>query len=500
MKGCILLQRQWALVGNAMALELKKRYGIKEFCGYIITRRAKRFVDAQKDVNYTNLILDEDLHNQYKQETLNIDYLKKIEAEYGLPNLWPYIIVDRTLMMNIPPKEYSISPTPPYSHEEMLRIMQIKFRNIIEFLKKEKPDFLIMPSMGSMGAMVLYGVAKKLGIKTYTMGFGRVKKLETFTEDYKTLTGVEEIFKKIRSGKYTSPYFSEAKKFLEDFIKIPTSYYQPQKDNYKDIFEKTKNSFKKILNSISFLLRSTFQYLKDPYKSDKTTENPWHALINKMTLRIRGLRDLSDLYDEPRPGEEFAYFPLHVEPEISIDLLAPFFTNQLTLISQIAKSLPVHFKLYVKEHPPMLNYRPTKYYKELKKIPNLKLINTSTSSFDLIKNSKLVVTITGTAGWEAALLKKPVITFGDIFFNNLSAVKKCRVIEDLPNMVKQQLESFEYNEKEIIDMLSAMFEDAMNFDHTGLWEKGDYGQIKNDPGFPKFVDILAKKLGLSAHN
>ncbi|MEK7462772.1 MAG: hypothetical protein AAB621_00180 [Patescibacteria group bacterium] len=497
MKGCIALQRQWAVIGNAMALELKNKHGVEEFCGYITTRRAERFINSQKDVEYTALLLDEDLHNQYKQERLDIEYLKKLEAEYGIPNLWLYMTVDRTIMMNIPPKEYSISPAPPYTHEEMLRIMQVKFRNIIKFFEKEKPDFIIMPPMGSMGAMVLYGVAKKMGIKTFVMGFGRIKKFETFTEDFKTLTGVEEIFKKIRKENYKSPHFEKAKKFLEDFTKKPISYYQPPKNSVQNSIQKIKNAPISIFNSIKFILVSTVKYLRDPHRSDKTTENPWYALVNKLTLRIRSLRNLKRLYDEPKLGEDFAYFPLHLEPEISLDFLAPFFTNQLALISQIAKSLPSHFKLYVKEHQPMLNYRPTKYYKELKKIPSVRFINTATNSFDLIKNSKIIITITGTVGWEAALLKKPVITFGDIFFNSLSMVKKCKTIEDLPYIIKQQLENFKYDEKEAIDMISALFEDAINFDHTGLWEKGDYEQIKNDPDFPKFVSVLAKKLGLS---
>lgn len=495
MKGCIVLQRQWALIGNAIALELKNRYGVEKFCGYIITRRAERFINEQKDIDYTNLILDEDLHNQYKQEKLDIEYLKKLEAEYGTPNLWPYIAIDRTLMMNIPPKEYSISPTPPYTHEEMLRITQVKFRNIIKFLEKEKPDFLIMPLVGTVGIMAIHNIAKKMGIKTYIFGVGLIKNRVTFTENYKTLTGIEKLFKNIKEEKYKSPFRKEAEDFLKEFRKapIPPSYAIRKKD--KSLIEKILSAPANLLKSITFIITSTICYLKSPYKSDKTLENPWYTLTDKIVRKIRSFRNLNKLYDKPEPGEDFAYFPLHVQPEVSIDLIAPFFTNQLTLISQIAKSLPVHFKLYVKEHPAMLEYRPTKYYKELKKIPNLKFINTTTSSFDLIKNSKLIITITGTVGWEAALLKKPIITFGDIFFNNLSIVKKCRAVEDLPYIIKQQLENFKYDEKEVVDMISAILEDAVGFDHGYLWEKGDYEQIKNDSNFPKFVDALAKKIG-----
>ena len=63
-----------------------------------------------------------------------------------------------------------------------------------------------------------------------------------------------------------------------------------------------------------------------------------------------------------------------------------------------------------------------------------------TNTFELVKSSKLVTTITGTVGWEALLFKKPVIAFGDVYYNKLSFVKKCTEIEKLPILVKEQLD------------------------------------------------------------
>ena len=40
-------------------------------------------------------------------------------------------------------------------------------------------------------------------------------------------------------------------------------------------------------------------------------------------------------------------------------------------------------------------------------IPNVEFIGKRVSSIELIKHSKLVSTITGTAGWEAILIGKP---------------------------------------------------------------------------------------------
>lgn len=492
MKSCIVLQRRFAPIGNAIALELKNKYGVKEFCGYVMTRNAQRFAHSQKDIAYTDLLVDEDLHNQYKSEKLDIEYLKKLESEYGFPNLWPYIAIDRTLMMDIPPKEYSISPTPPYTHEEMLRILQVKFRSIIGFLNKERPDFIVGVNVSCVGNTTLYYVAKKMGIKYYTIDNGKIGNRITFSDNYKTLSGVEKIFRKIRKESYKSPKCAEAKEFLEKFRKNPKPPPFAAEEKRKSTLEKIIS----IIRGALFTFKSIFVFARNRHKEDTSTENPFYLFRNKLKRKIRGLRNLNALYDKVDLNEDFAYFPLHFEPEITTLLYSPFYTNQINLLSQIAKSLPVHFKLYVKEHPSMLEYRPTEYYRELKKIPNLKLISLKQSSLELVEKSKIIITISGTVGFEAAMLKKPVITFGDIFYNNLSFIKRCGAIEELPYLIKSQLENFQYDNQEVIDFLSAIFEDTLPFDFTDLWAKGNYEQIKNHNGFPRFVDNVAKKIGL----
>lgn len=499
MKGLMILQRKFAPIGNAIASELKNKYGVNEFCGYVIKRNNLDFIGSQKDVKYTGLLLDEDIHNRYKTEKLDIEYLKELEAEYGTPNLWPNIAIDRTLMMNIPPKEYSISPTPPFTHEEMLRILQVRFRAVIDFLNKEKPDFIIGCVIGSIGTFILYNVAKKMGIKIYFPQEARIKNRTTFTEDYRSITGTDKIFKNIRENNYKSLHRQEAVDFLKEFRRSPVTYAQDRiKPIRKSFIEKILLIPANAIRSIAFTVKSTVDYLRSPYKSDITAENPFYALLNKIEKKIRSLRNIDHLYDEPNWNEDFAYFPLHTDPEIATLLFAPFFTNQITLLTQIAKSLPVHFKLYVKEHPVMVDYRPTEYYKELKKIPNLKLINPKTNSFNfnLTDRSKLIITIAGTTGWEGALLKKPVITFGDTFYNTLPMIKKCKTLEDLPYIIKHQLENFEYDENEIIDFVSAIFEDTTAFEYIDFWQNKSYEQTKNDPQFKEFVGLLAKKTGL----
>lgn len=63
--------------------------------------------------------------------------------------------------------------------------------------------------------------------------------------------------------------------------------------------------------------------------------------------------------------KKIIYFPLQVEPDRNLLLGAPDFTDQINSVIQIAKSLPVGYKLYVKEHPGQnRTWREISYYKK----------------------------------------------------------------------------------------------------------------------------------------
>ena len=124
MKACLLYQRRFTRVAHEIAKRLRDDYGVTEFCGYVYLHSSYDFLKNQKDISYSSLILDEEIHERYKTEKVDWDYLKKIEQEYGIPNLWPYISVDRTIRYDMPMREYPYD-TPKYTHEDMARIFQV---------------------------------------------------------------------------------------------------------------------------------------------------------------------------------------------------------------------------------------------------------------------------------------------------------------------------------------------------------------------------------------
>src|SRR3990167_6347291 len=100
MKICFFLQRRFAYLGHNLAVLLKEKYGVMDFCGYVNLRSSFNFLSSQKDIRYSTLLFDENMQKKYKEEKLDLNYLRQLEKEYGIPNLWPYIAADRIIMSN----------------------------------------------------------------------------------------------------------------------------------------------------------------------------------------------------------------------------------------------------------------------------------------------------------------------------------------------------------------------------------------------------------------
>lgn len=500
MKICFLLQRRFAVIGHTLAKLLNKKYDTEELCGYVFTRNGYNFIKSQPVPAFTKLLLDEDIHGCYKTEIIDQAFIKKLEDDYGLPNLWPYLELDRIIRSSQLVRAYPYDK-PRYSHEDMIKIVQVTAKEIIKFLDEEKPDAIVFSVVGSLSALLFYEIAKKREIKTLVLHCARVGVKHTLSENYKNFSYVNNLFNKIQNNEVSFPeHYQTVIKYLEKLRQKSKPYRSLDLPEFKPINRRRQFSFllpKKLLWSIYWRLTIIFQYLKNPYRDDYSNLNPFLEIWDNLKRKIRVLIGFNDLYDEIKTGENFAFFPLHLEPEITTLLYAPFYKDQLWVIKQAARSLPLNFKLYVKEHPAMYGYRPRRFYKELKKIPNLKLLKPEVDTFSLVQNAKLILTISGTSGWEAVQLKKPVIIFSDIFYGQLPLVKKCSAIEELPFLVKEQLKNFQHDEPALINFLIAIYEESVDLNLAQIWQVESASQVDaKQAEFLPLVDLLAKKLGL----
>ena len=140
-------------------------------------------------------------------------------------------------------------------------------------------------------------------------------------------------------------------------------------------------------------------------------------------------------------NEKFIFVPLQVEPERTIAYDAPFFTDQLQMIKNIAKSLPINLKLYVKEHYNMRfrSWREIQFYKDLQNLPNVKLIHPTVNPKELLEKCSLVITTSSTAAMEAAFYEKPSIVFAETVYSDLPSVFRVKNMEELPEIISKAL-------------------------------------------------------------
>lgn len=185
----------------------------------------------------------------------------------------------------------------------------------------------------------------------------------------------------------------------------------------------------------------------------------------------------------------FIYYPLHVDPEASTQVLSPMHTDQLAIIEALAKSAPANMLVVVKEHLPMLGVRPRDFYKKLKAIPRVVLIGPENDGLNVIKRSSAVAVITGTSAWEALRLGKPAVVIGDSPYLAIgSGLVHEPCLANLPCALNTALKSSPAVDEDIVRYLSSVLVDSFSMPSSLIW--GSYLEHKIDQKTEAVSDIV----------
>ncbi len=500
MKACFFLQRRFAWIGHAMACQIKDISPQTEFCAIVNTRPSLEFIQNQKEIKYTSILFDEDIYRSLHAEVIDPDYLNMLEKKYGVPNLWPYLYIDRVIMNGQFVREYPHNK-PTLSYENMLRCIQVNAKAIIDFLDREKPDTVVISVVGSITSTLLYHIAQKMGIQVINIDTARINNRIVFSEDDRTLTWVKKRFEEIQKGRLSNQK-DAAIEFLKKFRENPAPY---DIDNVPEFYAKKGRMEvlrflqpKRLIRSIPWHLSTIFKDIKRTKDADHDDNYIWFALWDKLKRKSRVFVGYADLYSKPNFSERYAYIPLHTDPEISTMRYAPYYVKQDQLIQAAAHALPINVLLYVKEHPGMVGYRTREFYKRFVGIPNVRLIDPNIPGNEVSLHAELIITATSTTAWEAMIHKKPVITFGDVFYNDIPGVKRCRGFEELPYLIKEQLENWEHDESNFVNFTSALLEDSVPVDFNDIWNNAaPFEEILKNPDMIKLSQLLSEKMGIS---
>ena len=350
----------------------------------------------------------------------DINNLKLLESKMNSP-LSSLIFGDRFF--------YKYNRYNKFTHEEILSIIEQESHFFEKIIDEINPTYAILRVPEFQDIELFYKICRLKNIHTLILDATRFgarymindqtehpipfNKLET-QKNLKNFEQLREhidsysksydiVVKNLRSSKTRK--ISSALKFLFQFNKIDTKYYRDRK----------KSPFNVFIKELFFSLRKF-------YRNSFIEQNLEKSLS----------------FDT-----SYVYFPLQFEPERTILRKGEFYSNQLSVIKNIAQSLPINMKLFVKEHPAMrLNgWRNMEFYKEILKMPNVKLFHPSLPNSLFVKNSSLVVTIAGTSGLESVFYGISSISLTNVNYSNLSNVFQITSFANLSYIIKNALES-----------------------------------------------------------
>jgi hypothetical protein len=451
-------------------------------------------------------IFPKEIADRFSGSYINIDFLK----DYASYELQAIKMMDR-----MDPDRYSFNFMERQRH----------FRNLLKYwdacLDYLKPDMVVSERIPhQVFDYVLYLLCKFKKIKFVTFGWS------VFPGRYIPLTGISsigDIFDEEYAGYLKSGLsIKELKANLPDdmiasYEKMKLDYSLAQPHYMKNHLVEHKQSSTFLSLSKKFILdmnRNRQSYFgKDgflrkgiPYFSKqrrKSIENSTTTVLNYSFLKMNAnayKNKLKKIYDSlaeaPDLNVPYVVFNLHYQPESTSNPSGDIFVDQCLCIDVLAKQIPPNYLIYVKEHSAQFyahlqghTSRIPEFYHDLLAYPQVRLMPLHVDPFSLFKYSRAVATITGTSGWEAMVMGKPVINFGLSWYEKYAGVLKV-VDEKSAIKITPFIENFKFDERNIFAYLNAFNRKSFKV----YAQRGWNDKIKEDKAIsiPVFAECIVK--------
>ena len=403
-----------------------------DFFGIVdINTKPKKFFQNQNFVNFEKLWFFHD--NIKKNQKPDLDYLRTFEKKYGI-NLWKYALNERFFYLHN--RFYKFQRT------EILSILEQEIKLFELVLDEIKPDYFLTYDPVFHHQKLLLDLCRKKGIKVLsTIISTGIKNKTIIVEDGATY----DLDSNIMLEKSVEGEKSNIEN-KESYDKIHHSYIQSRNTNFSNKLTALKDY---LLDFDSELINSNFMY----YGKSKLK-----VVKDALTFELRRRINYQDLQkistSSPNLNLPYVYFPMSIDEEMNTLHYAPYYTDQIEVIRNIAKSIPINYVLYVKEHVAagLRKWHDMDYYNQITDIPNVIFINPQVDNNLLIKNSKLVITTRGYSTLKALKYCIPSIVFGEQPAQIMPSIFHVDSLNSLPNLIKDALrhkvDSTEYQKYE----------------------------------------------------
>jgi hypothetical protein len=395
------------------------------------------------------------------KEHIDYDYLRNVEQLYC--ETLPIGLMMMSSQLFTTPYHYRFYFKDMTEHEKLywLQLLFIYFEKIIE---ECNPNRIVDIDNAELGRTVLSQIARVKGIPYVTLESSRFKSiwLPTYTLGRTTDNYFIDLYNKtINSSDIDQKYKYEVDEFrkAESIMMIDYKYNNTSKSKSLPFYKDAKRT----LLIVSHMSKEWFRNYR---YSGVFTKKPliasyFHSILFFLLWFFRErylFSRFSKYFKKPVEGEKYVYFPLHLIPESTTLNKSPFYPNELSVIEAIAKSLPLNWKLYVKEHGTMIGERPLSFYKYIQRLSNVRLMELDyyNDPKPWILNAVGVVTLSGSSAFEAAMLGKKSIIFGNTFFEVMEGIEKIHALPDLPKMIRNFEQPLTDNSKSCAAYLQAI--------------------------------------------
>ena len=216
------------------------------------------------------------------------------------------------------------------------------------------------------------------------------------------------------------------------------------------------NITKSIFTRITHILMTPFKKYTAPefFFEDPNTPRIKYVLplLSFYIKTLRTIHFYNSNVTEELPDQESMVLFLHQQPEATTMPLGGIFSDQLLVVDLLLKALPTTTKLFIKEHPHMFEYpaqdvheRSISFYKHILKDSRVRLLKQNVNSGLLIERSKYIVSVCGSACWEAIRLGKPSIVFGYSWYGECDSCFEVDSVDTIKKAIKS-INSLTYQE------------------------------------------------------
>ncbi|KKW23535.1 MAG: hypothetical protein UY65_C0001G0027 [Parcubacteria group bacterium GW2011_GWA2_51_12] len=478
----IFQQRGWGLrVGHFLAKKLAAEGA--RLAALTLKRSTHKFVVEQREVNYDLIVNNDEIMGDpvtyLAGETIS---LAEICKDLGVDSVWPLVWSLRNYVMSYKDKYY-YSFRQNVSDEDMIAYVMAMYKCIRDIFAKFTPDLILAPNFVGLPHLMFHLYAKKRGVRMIGVADAKVRGVNVFSYSYVNDEGpFYDRIEELNEGRADSENREKAKKYIAECRK---SMMHPE---YFDWTQKSKSVWKKVRSEIAPYYHILRWYIKRPINylpvvGPTPDYRPPRIILRDhfARKRYRKFYDNFSYYPFEKLGR-FAYFPLQFQPEATLDVISPYFNNQIELARLIAMSLPDDITLAVREHPAMIGLRSSAYLEKLARTPNVKVIDYRVPSDDVLKRAALVVSPSGTTLAEAAFYNKPAIQFGNLGTTlRMPNVTKHTDMTTLPKKIRevlsQNLQTPEY-ERRLENFVAAAYDTGFNYNYVGFWVKGSEADLE----------------------